>query len=82
MALTNAEKKEIELTIKKEIKDFLNASTLKKFEDNIIDKIKSELSKGNLRGDINEIIVHMMSEFYYLMWSKKNQWQTTLKNKK
>jgi hypothetical protein len=82
MALTNAEKKQIEVTIKKEIKDFLNASTLKKFEDNIVDKIKSELSKGNLRGDINEIIVHMMSEFYYLMWSKKNQWQTTLKNKK
>jgi hypothetical protein len=82
MALTNVEKKEIEATIKKEIKDFLNATTLKKFEDNIVDKIKSELSKGNLRGDINEIIVHMMSEFYYLMWAKKNQWQTTLKNKK
>ena len=53
-----------------------------KTKDNIIDKIKSDLSKGNLRGDINEIIVHMMSEFYYLMWSKKNQWQTTLKNRK
>lgn len=82
MSLTNEEKKQITITIKKEIKDFLNASTLKKFEDNIIDKIKYELNKGNLRGDINEIIVQMMAEFYYLMWSKKNQWQTTLKNKK
>lgn len=82
MALTNAKKKEIENVIRKEIKDFLNATTLKKFEDNIIDKIKSEIKKGELRGDINDVIVTMMSEFYYLMWSKKNQWQTTLKNKK
>lgn len=82
MALNNSEKKEIETIVRKEIKDFLSASTVKKFEDNIVDKIKSEIKKGNLRGDINEIIVHMMSEFYYLMWSKKNQWTTTLKNRK
>jgi hypothetical protein len=82
MALSGVDKKEIETLVRKEIKDFLNATTVKKFEDNIIDKIKSEIKKGTLRGDINDIIVHMMSEFYYLMWSKKNQWQTTLKNKK
>jgi len=82
MPLSTTDKKEIETLVRKEIKDFLNATTVKKFEDNIIDKIKSEIKKGNLRGDINEVIVHMMSEFYYLMWSKKNQWQSTLKNRK
>jgi hypothetical protein len=82
MALTPADKKEVETLIRKEIKDFLSATTLKKFEDNIIDKIKSEIKKGTLRSDINEVIVNMMSEFYYLMWTKKNTWQSTLKNKK
>ena len=82
MALSPADKKEIETMVRKEIKDFLSATTLKQFEKNMIDTIKSELKKGTLRGDINDIIVHMMSEFYYLMWSKKNHWQTTLKNKK
>jgi hypothetical protein len=65
MALSGVDKKEIETLVRKEIKDFLNATTVKKFEDNIIDKIKSEIKKGTLRGDINDIIVHMMSEFYY-----------------
>ena len=82
MALSPADKKEIETMVRKEIKDFLSATTLKQFEKNMIDTIKSELKKGTLRGDINDIIVRMMSEFYYLMWSKKNQWQTTLKNRK
>jgi hypothetical protein len=82
MSLSPADKKDIETMVRKEIKDFLSATTLKQFEKNMIDSIKSELKKGTLRGDINDIIVHMMSEFYYLMWSKKNQWQTTLKNKK
>ena len=82
MALSESDKKEIEVTIRKEIKNFLSATTLKKYEDNLLDRLKSEIKTGTLRGDINEVIVTMMSEFYYLMWSKKNHWQGFLKNKR
>jgi hypothetical protein len=32
--------------------------------------------------DFNEIFANMMAEFYYTMWTKKNTWQGSLKNKK
>ncbi len=82
MPLSQTDKKEIETTVRKEIKDFLSASTVKQYENNLMVKIKSEINKGSLRSDINEVIINMMTEFYYLMWSKKNIWQGSLKNKK
>ena len=39
MALTQAEKREMELIAKKEIKDFFNSSTLKQYEDKILDMV-------------------------------------------
>jgi len=44
--------------------------------------LKKEIKNGTLRGDINDIVVKIMTEFYYQLWSKKNQWQTALKNVK
>ncbi len=82
MALTQTDKNEIEKMIRKEIKDFLGSNTIQKFEDVLIDRVKKEIKSGNLRGDINEIIVKIFTEFYYLMWSKKNQWVSNLKNVK
>jgi hypothetical protein len=82
MALTAADKKEIETIVKKEIKDFLGEPTIKKYEDYLIKKLKKELKTGDLRGDLNDVIISMLSEFYYLMWTKKNTWQSGLKNKK
>ena len=54
MALSHTDKKEIESIVKKEIKDFLNANTVTKLEDRMIEKIKNDMAKGKLRGDINE----------------------------
>jgi hypothetical protein len=82
MALTAADKKEIETIIKKEMKSFLGEPSIKKYEDELIKKLKKEITKGNLRPDINDVIVTMMSEFYYLMWTKKNTWQNNLRTKK
>ena len=82
MGLTQTDKNEIEKMIRKEIKDFLGSNTIQKFEDVLIDRVKKEIKSGNLRGDINEIIVKIFTEFYYLMWSKKNQWVSNLKNVK
>ena len=82
MALTPSEKKELELMIRKEIKDFLGEPTVKKFESSLVKKIGKELKSGELRPDFNEIFTNMMAEFYYTMWTRKNTWQSSLKNKK
>ena len=68
--------------IRKEIKSFLKSDNVKQYEDHITDVISRELKKGKLRGNINDIVVDLTTEFYYQLWSKKNQWQSTLKNKK
>ena len=82
MALTPQEKKELETLVRKEIKDFLGEPTVKKFEDALIKKMGKELKNGSLRPEFNEIFTNMMAEFYYTMWTKKNTWQGSLKNKK
>jgi hypothetical protein len=80
MALSSTDKKEIESIVKKEIKDFLNTTTVVKFEDRIIEKIKNDMSKGKLRGDINEYIRKAFVEFYHFLWSKRSTWESTIKN--
>lgn len=82
MALTQSDKNEIEKMIRKEIKDFMGSTTIKKFEDTLIERIRKEIKSGNMRGDINEVIVKIFTEFYYLMWSKRTQWVSNLKNVK
>ncbi len=74
MALSSTEKKEIESMIRKEIKSFLKADTVKQFENNLIDVLSKEVKKGRLRGDINDVVIDLTTEFYYQLWSKKNQW--------
>jgi len=82
MALTPSEKKELETMVRKEIKDYLGEQTVKKFESSLVKKIGKELKSGELRPDFNEIFTNMMAEFYYTMWTRKNTWQSSLKNKK
>ena len=82
MALTSTEKKEIQNIVRKEIKSFMNADTVKQYENHLIDILSKEVKKCKLRGDINDVVVELTTEFYYYLWSKKNQWQSTLKNKR
>ena len=82
MAFSSTEKKEIENIVKKEIKSFINADTIKQYENHLIDILSKEIKKGKLRGDINNIVVELTTEFYYYLWTNKNQWQSTLKNKR
>ena len=49
MPLTTSEKKEIEVLIRKEIKDFFDSSNAKQFEKKLLDKISSEINKGGLK---------------------------------
>ena len=82
MALSNTDKKEIERMVRKEIKDFLDSNTLKQFEDKMIKAIQKELQRGKLSGDINDIVVKIMREFYKIMWTRRSFWEPTLKSVK
>jgi hypothetical protein len=39
MALSTTEKKEIEVLVRKEIKDFLGSNTMRQFEDKMMDMV-------------------------------------------
>jgi hypothetical protein len=80
MALTSTEKKEIETMIRKEIKDFMGNSTLKQFEDKLLDRIGKEIKRGKLEGDVKDITLRMFREFYQFMWMNRSYWEPRLKN--
>lgn len=80
MALTSSETKEIEVLIRKEIKSFMAANTIKQFEDKLMDQIKKEIKRGKLEGDIKDITLRMFREFYQFMWMNRSYWEPRLKN--
>ena len=79
MALSNTDKKDIEVIVRKEIKDFLNSNTIQQFEKKIVDNIQKEINNGKIRGDINEIVTKIMKEFYKIMWTRRSFWEPSLK---
>ena len=80
MALTSSEIREIERLIRKEIRDFMETSTVKQYEDKILDKVQKEIKRGKLEGEIKEITVKMFREFYQFMWQNRSYWEPRLKN--
>jgi len=82
MAISNTDKRDIEVMIRKEIKDFLNANTVKQFENKIVDTIRDEIRRGKIQGDINEIVTKVMKEFYKIMCTRRSFWEPSLKNVK
>lgn len=80
MALTSTEKKEIEVMIRKEIKDFMGNTTVKQFEDKLLDRISKEIKRGKLEGDVKDITLRMFREFYQFMWMNRSYWEPRLKN--
>ena len=75
MSLSSSEKKEIETLIRKEIKDFLGYQTINQFENKLIDEISKEIKRGKLEGDVKELIVRSMSEFYQFLWTQRGTWE-------
>ena len=80
MALTQAETREMELIARKEIKDFFNSSTLKQYEDKILDMVAKELNRGKLESETKDIVIRVFREFYQLMWTQRSMWEPRLKN--
>ena len=80
MALTTSEKNEIEVIVRKEIKNFMGNNTIKQFEDKLMDRIQKEIKRGKLEGDIKDITLRMFREFYQFMWMNRSYWEPRLKN--
>jgi hypothetical protein len=80
MALTDSDKRDIEVLIRKEIKDFLGNNTIKQFEDKLVDTIARELKRGKLENEVKEIVVRSFREFYNVMWSNRGYWEPRLRN--
>ena len=80
MALSNSDIKEIEVLIRKEIKSFMDANTIKQFEDKLIDTIAKEMRRGKLEGDVKDIVIKIFREFYQFMWTQRGYWEPRLKN--
>jgi hypothetical protein len=80
MALTSSEVKEIEVLMRKEIKNFMGHTTMKQYEDKLIEKIGREIKRGKLEGDIKDITLRMFREFYQFMWMNRSYWEPRLKN--
>jgi hypothetical protein len=80
MALTNSDIKDIEVIVRKEVKDFLGQNTIKQYEDRLLDTISKEIRDGKLEGDVKDIIIKVFREFYYQMWANRGQWEPRLKN--
>jgi hypothetical protein len=80
MALTTTEKNEIEVMIRKEIRNFMDNNTIKQFEDKLLDRISREIKRGKLEGDVKDITLRMFREFYQFMWMNRSYWEPRLKN--
>jgi hypothetical protein len=80
MALTSSEVKEIEVLIRKEIRDFIGNSTMKQYEDKFLERIAKEIKRGKLEGDVKDITLRMFREFYQFMWMNRSYWEPRLKN--
>lgn len=80
MALTATDKREIETLIRKEIKDFLGTTTIKQFEDKMLDLVIKDLKRGKTEREIKDLVIKMFTEFYGMMYQQRSMWQSRLKN--
>jgi hypothetical protein len=80
MALTQTDKKEIEVMIRKEIKDFFESNTSKQFEDKLMDKISIELQRGKLKNNVKDIVIKSFQEYFNMMYHQKSYWESKFRN--
>ena len=80
MAFTDSDKKQIETIVRKEIKDFLGSSTVKQYEEKLMDLLAKEIKRGKLEGDVKEVVIKVFREFYNFMWTQRGYWEPRLKN--
>ena len=79
MALSTTDKKDIEVLIRKEIKDFLGNNTMKQYEDKLIDSIAKQIKRGKLENEVKDIVIRVFRELYNTMWTNRSHWESRLK---
>jgi uncharacterized protein (UPF0335 family) len=80
MALTQTDKNEIQSLIKKEIKDFIGASTTRQFEDKVLDLVIKDLKRGKTEKEIKDLVIKLFTEFYGMMYQQRSMWQSRLRS--
>lgn len=80
MALSATDKRDIEILIRKEIKDFIGQNTIKQFEDKLLDKVIADIKRGKSEREIKDLVVKMFTEFYGMMYQQRTMWQSRLRN--
>jgi len=80
MALTTTEKKEIETLVRKEIKDFIGTTTVKQFEDKLLNIVIQDMKRGKTEKEIKDLVIKMFTEFYGMMYQQRSMWQGRLRN--
>ena len=80
MALTASEKNEIEVIVRKEIKNFMGNNTMKQFEDKLMDRIQKDIKRGKLEGDIKDIVVKSFREFFTMMFHHRSFWESKFRS--
>ena len=80
MALSTAEKREIETLFKKEIKDFIGTNTVKQFEEKLLDMVIKDMKRGKTEKEIKDLVIKMFTEFYGMMYQQRSMWQGRLRN--
>lgn len=79
MPIVSSDKKEIEVLIRKEIKDFFDSSSAKQFEKKLLDKISNDLQKGGLKKDVKDIIIKSFQEYFAVMYQQRGFWEQKFK---
>jgi len=80
MALSQADRKEMENIVRKEIKDFMGSQTVKQFEDKLMTKISKEIQKGKFEKDVKELIIKSFREFYTMMYQQRSNLESKFRN--
>ena len=80
MALSAADKREIETLVRKEIKDFIGTNTLKQFEDKLLDMVIKYMKRGKTEKEIKDLVIKMFTEFYGMMYQQRSMWQSRLRS--
>ena len=80
MALNATDKREIETLIRKEIKDFMGANTIKQFEDKLLDMVIKDMKRGKSDREIKDLVIKMFTEFYGMMYQQRTMWQSRLRS--
>ena len=80
MALSDSDKKQIEVMIRKEIKDFIGSNTMRQYEEKILELVSKEIRRGKLENDTKDVVIKVFREFYNFMWSQRGYWEPRLRN--